>query len=47
VPSVELFPIHHLDELEYFPGDFVLPQNAGMSGLHQILAEIKLLDLCK
>jgi len=24
VPSPELFPIHHLDELEYFPGDFVL-----------------------
>jgi len=23
VPSPELFPIHHLDELEFFPGDFV------------------------
>ncbi|XP_005110437.1 (E3-independent) E2 ubiquitin-conjugating enzyme UBE2O [Aplysia californica] len=24
IPSVELFPVHHLDELEFFPGDFVL-----------------------
>ncbi|KAL4240344.1 E2/E3 hybrid ubiquitin-protein ligase ube2o [Mactra antiquata] len=24
VPSPELFPIHHLDELEFFPGDYVL-----------------------
>jgi hypothetical protein len=23
VPSPELYPIHHLDELEFFPGDFV------------------------
>ncbi|CAL1526363.1 unnamed protein product [Lymnaea stagnalis] len=25
IPSVSLFPVHHLDELEFFPGDFVLP----------------------
>lgn len=25
IPSVELFPVHHLDELEFFPGDYVLP----------------------
>ena len=25
IPSTELFPIHHLDELEFFPGDFVSP----------------------
>ncbi|KAL3877586.1 hypothetical protein ACJMK2_035282 [Sinanodonta woodiana] len=24
VPSTDLFPIHHLDELEFFPGDFVV-----------------------
>ncbi|XP_064618158.1 LOW QUALITY PROTEIN: (E3-independent) E2 ubiquitin-conjugating enzyme UBE2O-like [Liolophura sinensis] len=24
VPSVDLYPIHHLDELEFFPGDYVL-----------------------
>ena len=24
IPSPELFPIHHLDEFEYFPGDFVV-----------------------
>ncbi|CAI9728364.1 Hypothetical predicted protein [Octopus vulgaris] len=24
IPSPELFPIHHLDELEFFPGDYVL-----------------------
>uniref|UniRef100_A0A0B7AQH6 UBC core domain-containing protein n=1 Tax=Arion vulgaris TaxID=1028688 RepID=A0A0B7AQH6_9EUPU len=24
IPSVELFPVHHLDDLEFFPGDFVL-----------------------
>ncbi|XP_013412226.1 (E3-independent) E2 ubiquitin-conjugating enzyme UBE2O [Lingula anatina] len=25
IPSTELYPIHHLDELEFFPGDFVVP----------------------
>ncbi|GFN78191.1 ubiquitin-conjugating enzyme e2 o, partial [Plakobranchus ocellatus] len=25
IPSVDLFPVHHLDELEFFPGDYVLP----------------------
>ncbi|GFR82971.1 ubiquitin-conjugating enzyme E2 O [Elysia marginata] len=25
IPSAELFPVHHLDELEFFPGDYVLP----------------------
>jgi hypothetical protein len=24
IASPELFPIHHLDELEFFPGDFVI-----------------------
>ncbi|CAG5128168.1 unnamed protein product, partial [Candidula unifasciata] len=24
IPSLELFPVHHLDDLEFFPGDFVL-----------------------
>ncbi|XP_048248264.1 (E3-independent) E2 ubiquitin-conjugating enzyme-like [Haliotis rufescens] len=24
IPSPELYPIHHLDELEYFPGDYVV-----------------------
>lgn len=24
IPSMELFPVHHLDDLEFFPGDFVL-----------------------
>ncbi|KAK7113797.1 (E3-independent) E2 ubiquitin-conjugating enzyme-like [Littorina saxatilis] len=24
VPSVELFPVHHMDELEFFPGTFVI-----------------------
>ena len=33
VPSTDLFPIHHLDELEFFPGDYVLPANdAGQWG---------------
>ncbi|KAJ8300817.1 hypothetical protein KUTeg_022336 [Tegillarca granosa] len=27
IPSPELFPIHHLDELEFFPGDFVMDSN--------------------
>ncbi|XP_052766906.1 (E3-independent) E2 ubiquitin-conjugating enzyme UBE2O-like [Mya arenaria] len=31
VPSPELFPIHHLDELEFFPGDFV-QDNRGTTG---------------
>ena len=29
IPSVELYPIHHLDELEFFPGDFVI-RNTGI-----------------
>ena len=24
MPSTELFPIHHLDDLEFFPCDFVV-----------------------
>lgn len=24
IPSVELYPIHHLDDQEFFPGDFVM-----------------------
>jgi len=24
VPSTDLFPIHHLDDLEFFPCDFVV-----------------------
>ena len=28
IPSVDLYPIHHLDELEFFPGDFVI-RNTG------------------
>ena len=24
IPSVDLFPIHHMDELEFFPGSFVV-----------------------
>jgi ubiquitin-conjugating enzyme E2 O len=24
IPSPELFPIHYLDELEFFPGDYVV-----------------------
>ncbi|XP_052265648.1 (E3-independent) E2 ubiquitin-conjugating enzyme-like isoform X2 [Dreissena polymorpha] len=28
IPSPELFPIHHLDELEFFPGDFVNNNNS-------------------
>lgn len=27
IPSVELCPIHHLDDHEFFPGDFVLASN--------------------
>lgn len=29
IPSTELFPIHHLDELEFFPGDYVTPASSG------------------
>ena len=32
IPSPELFPIHHLDELEFFPGDFVI-ESKGMSSI--------------
>lgn len=32
IPSIELCPIHHLDDHEFFPGDFVLASNdAAMS----------------
>ena len=24
IPSTELYPIHHLDDHEFFPGDFVI-----------------------
>lgn len=24
IPSTELYPIHHLDDQEFFPGDFVI-----------------------
>ena len=24
IPSVDLFPVHHMDELEFFPGSFVI-----------------------
>lgn len=24
IPSTQLFPIHHLDDQEFFPGDFVM-----------------------
>ncbi|KAH9494433.1 hypothetical protein Btru_022138 [Bulinus truncatus] len=27
IPSCNLFPVHHLDDSEFFPGDFVLPTN--------------------
>lgn len=27
IPSTQLYPIHHLDEHEFFPGDFVLSGN--------------------
>lgn len=27
IPSTELHPIHHLDDLEFFPGDFVIPSD--------------------
>ncbi|KAK3091730.1 hypothetical protein FSP39_022222 [Pinctada imbricata] len=29
IPSTDLVPIHHLDELEFFPGDFVVPEKDG------------------
>ena len=32
VPSPELFPIHHLDELEFFPGDFVVDAKGRLLG---------------
>ncbi|KAL8616917.1 hypothetical protein ACOMHN_041836 [Nucella lapillus] len=28
IPSVELYPMHHLDELEYFPGAFIVDSKA-------------------
>ncbi|XP_058466621.1 (E3-independent) E2 ubiquitin-conjugating enzyme [Malaya genurostris] len=31
IPSTELCPIHHLDDHEFFPGDFVLAGNTDMS----------------
>ncbi|XP_011503542.1 PREDICTED: E2/E3 hybrid ubiquitin-protein ligase UBE2O [Ceratosolen solmsi marchali] len=27
IPSIQLYPIHHLDDKEFFPGDFVIDQN--------------------
>ncbi|EZA56492.1 hypothetical protein DMN91_010027 [Ooceraea biroi] len=27
IPSTQLYPIHHLDDKEFFPGDFVVDQN--------------------
>ncbi|BES98249.1 Ubiquitin-conjugating enzyme [Nesidiocoris tenuis] len=27
IPSTELYPIHHLDDQEFFPGDFVIENN--------------------
>ena len=29
VPSAELYPIHHLDDHEFFPGDFVTEAKDG------------------
>ena len=29
IKSQELLPIHHLDDSEFFPGDFVLPSGGG------------------
>lgn len=26
IPSTQLYPIHHLDDKEFFPGDFVVDQ---------------------
>jgi ubiquitin-conjugating enzyme E2 O len=27
VPSIDLLPVHHMDELELFPGSFVVDAN--------------------
>ena len=32
IPSVELFPIHHLDDLEFFPGDMVIRNSGRVQG---------------
>ena len=31
VPTVQLYPIQHLDDLEYFPGDFVVSNTGTIS----------------
>jgi len=35
IPSTDLFPVHHLDELEFFPGDFVVPADGKSGRLEQ------------
>ncbi|GAB1603350.1 (E3-independent) E2 ubiquitin-conjugating enzyme UBE2O-like [Argonauta hians] len=38
IPSPELFPIHHLDELEFFPGDYVLDaKDSATSNLYGVV----------
>ncbi|XP_069123248.1 (E3-independent) E2 ubiquitin-conjugating enzyme-like [Argopecten irradians] len=32
IPSPDLYPIHHLDELEFFPGDFVIDSKDNNNG---------------
>jgi len=39
VPSTELFPIHHLDELEFFPCDFVV-STSGKAIINKYLCKI-------
>lgn len=33
IPSPELFPIHYLDELEFFPGDYVVDAKGKLKSL--------------
>lgn len=38
IPSPDLFPIHHLDELEFFPGDYVLDaKDSGASNVYGVV----------
>lgn len=44
IPSVQLYPIHHLDDHEFFPGDFVLAGNEGNDISHRDYGVIQKVD---
>lgn len=44
IPSTHLYPIHHLDDHEFFPGDFVLAVNDMKDKLNRDYGVIQKVD---